>query len=399
MLERLQKEALRLGKPAWRPMLRYTAELHGRSILAPLPPFPYPWEEIGPGYAGSPSFGHWDIVHQILDALPAEPEHARNQVLNNLAAQQPGGLVPGTIWIRGGKPKYSRTCGHPPVWQVAADEVFRLTRDLKFLAACHAALTRQIGWFDRHRRSRDGGYFYADILGSKLWESGVDDGIRFSELPAEPCALVDATSHLYALHETAARWAQRLGLPGGAHRREAERLKTFIRSEMFDERTGMFQDAWRLRGKRRTMLAFEGMWPVVVGVATPEQARRVIDGNLLNPKRYFTKHPIASVSLSDPRFELKLWRGPAWNSMTYWAATGCMRYGHTAAARRLLGAALDQSAKQYRKTGTIWEFYHPHGGDPRECARKPYTVYNAPCLNYLGHNPLLAMARLWDCVA
>jgi len=27
--------------------------------------------------------------------------------------------------------------------------------------------------------------------------------------------------------------------------------------------------------------------------------------------------------------------------------------------------------------------------------RKPYTPYHAPCHNYLGHNPLIAMARLW----
>lgn len=28
------------------------------------------------------------------------------------------------------------------------------------------------------------------------------------------------------------------------------------------------------------------------------------------------------VSLSDPKFELRMWREPTWNSMTYWAARG-----------------------------------------------------------------------------
>jgi putative isomerase len=44
----------------------------------------------------------------------------------------------------------------------------------------------------------------------------------------------------------------------------------------------------------------------------------------------------------------------------------------------------------------VWEFYHPHGGDPLELARKPHTRYNAPCREYLGHNPLIAMARMYD---
>jgi hypothetical protein len=29
-------------------------------------------------------------------------------------------------------------------------------------------------------------------------------------------------------------------------------------------------------------------------------------------------------------------------------------------------------------------------------ARKPQTPYNQPCRDYLGHNPLIAMAWLWE---
>lgn len=135
---------------------------------------------------------------------------------------------------------------------------------------------------------------------------------------------------------------------------------------------------------------------MVVGAATPEQARRVIDENLLSPERFFAHHPITTVSLTDPLFELRMWRGPAWNSMTYWAARGCLAYGRKDAARRLLEAALDDSAAKFESTGTIWEFYHPHGGDQQEVQRKPHTPYNTPCTDYLGHNPLIAMARMWE---
>ena len=58
--------------------------------------------------------------------------------------------------------------------------------------------------------------------------------------------------------------------------------------------------------------------------------------------------------------------------------------------------ALDASATQFERTGTIWEFYHPHGGDPLDVQRKPHTQYNTPCPDYLGHNPLIAMARIYD---
>ena len=59
-------------------------------------------------------------------------------------------------------------------------------------------------------------------------------------------------------------------------------------------------------------------------------------------------------------------------------------------------ARLDASAAQFERTGTIWEFYDPHGGHPEALQRKPHTPFNAPCRDYLGHNPLIAMARLYD---
>ncbi len=61
-----------------------------------------------------------------------------------------------------------------------------------------------------------------------------------------------------------------------------------------------------------------------------------------------------------------------------------------------LEKALDDSARQFAKTGTIWEFYHPSGGNPEVVQRKPKTKRNMPCTDYLGHNPLIAMAVMYD---
>ena len=102
------------------------------------------------------------------------------------------------------------------------------------------------------------------------------------------------------------------------------------------------------------------------------------------------------VSLSDPKFQLRMWRRPTWNSMTYWVARGCLRSGRPDGAHTLTEAALDASATQFDPTGTIWEFYHPHGGRPEDLQRKPWTQYNTPCRDYLRHNPLIALVRLWE---
>jgi neutral trehalase len=178
-------------------------------------------------------------------------------------------------------------------------------------------------------------------------------------------------------------------------KRENE-LREFIRNDLYCPEDGMFYDIWAIKDKSLRHQAFEGMWPVVVGAATQEQANRFIDDYLLNSKVFFTPHPIATVGVHDPKFELRMWRGPAWNSMTYWAARGCLNYGRKDAAIKLLERALDQTAGVYDRTGTVWEFYDPFGGDPEKLQRKPHTKFNVPCRDYLGHNPVIAMARMYD---
>lgn len=395
MLNKMKSEATRLGKAEWAPMLEYTAALHERSILPPEGPFEYPWESVGAGYCYGPAFGHWDIVHSIMDAIPAEPEHAEHQILNALRLQCKDGLLPGVIWMADGQIRYNTALGHPPVWPFAVSDYCEAHRDHALIGLCYEPLVKQIAWFEANRKAEVAGFYYMDIR-IRRWESGVDDGVRFDNAIAGSLACVDATSHIYALYAFATEWAELLGKAAEAERfaGKAEELRSFIQQNLFDEETGFFHDIWAVGHAEHRHFSFEGMWPLVVGAATPSQAERVIDENLL-AARFFTEHPLASVSPHDDKFELRLWRGPAWNSMTYWAARGCARYHRPDAAILLLEKALDATARQFEATGTIWEFYHPHGGIQTEVARKPYTPFNEPCRDYIGHNPLLAMARLW----
>jgi Mannosylglycerate hydrolase MGH1-like glycoside hydrolase domain len=390
----LVQEAAQPGKATWRPMLLYLAELHGNSVHPPLAHFPFPFEDIGPGYQGGTTFGHIDLTHERLDTVRALPEHARNQTRNELAGQQADGLIPGVInFDPSGKASWKDFKGFPPLWPVSVEAYVDATSDVDFLRECLAALRRQIGWFESRRAAPGGGFYYLDVV-QPTWESGMDEGIRYDQRPLAPAACVDACSHLYLLYDHAARWSQKLGQPADDWHDKARGLQQFIQKELWEPDSGFFYDAWTVRRADLRHLAFEGMWPVVVGAATREQAVRVIDEHLLNPKEFFAPHPITTVALSDPKFELRMWRGPAWNCMTFWAARGCMRYGRETAAGKLLEAALDATASQFERTGTIWEFYHPQIGDQQALERKP-KGRRIPCRDYLGHNPLFAMTDLW----
>lgn len=400
----LVREASRPAKTAWRPALLYLAELHGQSVLPATGFFKYPYESLGPGYMGGRVFGHWDLTHERLDTVRASPAHVRNQIRNELAGQQADGMIPGLVSFNvtghpgqveanaTRQPTWKPFKGFPPLWVFAVDAYVLQTSDPAILAECLEAARKQIGWFEAKRSLPGGGFYYLDAT-TGPWESGVDEGVRFDERPASAAACVDASAHVFLLYDHAARWSRKLQQPAAEWEAKANALRDFIRAELWDGATGFFYDHWTVRRPARRHLAFEGMWPVVVGAATPEQAQRVIDEHLLNPQEFFTPHPIATVARSDAKFELRMWRGPAWNCMTYWAARACVRYDRGDAARQLLEQALDATAAEFARSRTLWEFYHPMRGEPTVLHRKP--AQNMPCRDYVGHNPLFAMTDLW----
>ena len=383
------------GKPEWEPLLLHTKELHTKSTHPPRPPFAEPWEEIGPGYIYGPAFGHWDITHACFNTMYFAYDHAVTQMKNLISLQGTDGMLPGSIWMSSDMPKADEGISHPPVWPYAVEDLHGISGDTEIIKYFYEPLLGQIKWFEHERKADDGGFYYCDIL-NRQWESGIDESVRFNEVKSGAFSCVDATSHVYALYAFAEKWGERLGHETSGFREKAGVLQKFIQDRLFDDETGFFFDIWAVGNEQNRRLTFDGIWPMVVGAAGHAQAMRVIDENLLNPERFFTTHPISTVGIHDSAFELRMWRGPAWNSMTYWAARGSARYGRPDAAVQLLERALDESSRVFNETGLMWEFYHPFGGNPKELARKPQREYNHPCPSYLGHNPFYGMALMYD---
>ncbi len=393
-------EAASADRLAWAPMLAYVADLHGRSVRDDLHGvFPHPWEEIGSGYCYGPAFGHWDIIHQCHDTVLGSPEHAERQLENTLSLQNENGRMPPIFRLVDGEVSlHNPKTTHPPVSALLVERLVEAGIDPGLRQRCLPHAVKQLGWYDAERAADGGGYGYADLTMHGSFESGVDDGVRFLSGPSDKLVpFVDASSHAYLLLDSIARWAEGEQAEEAAER--AETLAGFIRGNLWHESLGLFVDGFRTE-EENPPLGLEGMWPLVVGAASEAQANRFIDGWLLDPERFFGVHPCRTVALGSPGYEMRMWRGPAWNSMTMWAAKGCLRYGRRDAAASILEAALDASARQFDRTGTIFEFYHPDGEPAESVARKPYArdAANQPCRDYLGHNPLIAMARLWqDC--
>jgi glycogen debranching enzyme len=87
----------------------------------------------------------------ILDVLPSAPEHAREELLNDLGLQLASGFLPGLYWMNpaanaGLRPRFDPNNSHPPVWVVAADEYLTRTGDRTLTREFFDHARRQIEW-------------------------------------------------------------------------------------------------------------------------------------------------------------------------------------------------------------------------------------------------------------
>lgn len=395
MRDEFQSSVQNLGKPRWQSFLNQVISLHEDSIHAPCYGLPYRWEETSPSRELGIHFGHWDSVHVALDALAIGSKHGIQQILNTLSLQDGNGMIPGHLGIVDYKMKWTTKSTFPPLWPMAIHNYLTQCANEELIQYCYRCLVKQIEWFEKERRGEDDGFYYLDYL-DRIWESGVEGGVRYDISPddtIDTLACIDATSHVYSLYRHASMWADLIGEEPEKWVTKGLDLKSFIENELFNEQKGYFFDQWVVENPEKEIITFEGMWPIFVGAASNEQAQRVINEYLLSHKHFFTPHPIPTLSLSSPHYSNVSWRGPTYNSMTYWAAQGCIHYHRLDAAKHLLERALDATAEKFEQTGFIWECYDPTKGNPKEITRHPLDY---PSKNHLGHNPLIAMAKLYD---
>lgn len=166
-----------------------------------------------------------------------------------------------------------------------------------------------------------------------------------------------AVSELYQAAGDAAR--------AGHWRGRAQKLVAAMEEHLWDEERGFFFPRWNLQRpqlSKRTSLT--GLVPLMTGLVSPDKAKRMIEGYLLDPKQFWAPWLTPFNSLTEMAKEppsllhLHLWRGACiWINMNWMAARSAKAYGYLDAAREITRkTALMIDRQGFR------EFYRPHTG-------------------------------------
>ena len=106
------------------------------------------------------------------------------------------------------------------------------------------------------------------------------------------------------------------------------------------------------------------------GIATDEQAKRMVRENLLDENGYWAPFGVRSLSKYEKMYVIKAsgnpscWLGPIWGISNYFVFKGLVKYGFYKEARELGEKTVKLFENDIRNSGELHEYYDPESGVP-----------------------------------
>lgn len=334
-----------------------------------------------PSYCGFFGVWSWDSWKHASATALFNPELAKNEIRCLFDYQAENGMIPD--YVSRFKERINWRDTKPPLAAWAVMNVYENTGDKAFVEEMFDKLYKYHQWWYTDRdHDKNGVCEYGSTDGTLIaaaWESGMDNGVRFDEaemLKNEPENAwsmnqenICLNSFLYAEKGYLAKMAQMLGKNELADKltQEAKALKEHIQTKMFDPETGFFYDTRIGTGEFIKVMGAECWLPLWAGIATPEQARQVLD-KMLDPTKFNSTVPLGTLEISHLRFRPArgYWRGPVWIDQVYFGVMGLRKYGFDKEADMFVRKYI-ANAQGLLTDGPIHENYNPLTGETLNC--------------------------------
>jgi len=337
-------------------------------------------------------FWPWDSWKQVVATTIFDEELAKANMRvlfdmqiksNDTVRPQDEGMIIDTVFFnkaedRGGDGgNWNERNSKPPLAAWSVWEIYKKHDDKLFVEEIYPKLIAYHNWWYKNRDFNKNGIIEygatvhplnitdKDKILAAAWESGMDNAPRFDAQGYGPDDIgvkvfdiidngnivgytinqesVDLNSYLYAEKIYLSKMAQLLGKQDESEKYilDAEKLKQYIQSNMFDEVTGAFYDLQFDPVNTTTKLlvnrgkAAETYIPLWANVATSNQAKQVRD-LMMDEEVFNTYVPLPTVAKDNPSFDpTGYWRGPVWLDQSYFGIVGLRNYGYNEEANQL----------------------------------------------------------------
>jgi hypothetical protein len=388
---------------------------------------------ITPGSVYAKQLWDWDswlsdvALCQIVTDLGQDSDkrkmlsYGQGCVLNFLDAAEPDGWIPIMISINGrpatrpsATPEEKQSNMHKPV--LAQHAAFLVKRDnghAEWLREQFQVLQAFLRRYREHQfHAATGLYFWRDDFAI-----GVDNDPATFFRPPNSSGSIFLNCLMHKELRAMAYLARCLQLDktvSDTYERQADELKAAIQKHCWDERDGYYYSVdLNLRpftgepgiyfGNKMVLhknhprdydcliqriegwSGFLAMWS---GIATPEQARRMVEERLKNPGTLGAPYGIRSLSKMEKMYGVYAsnnpsnWNGPIWGISNYAVFRGLLRYGFTAEAKEMADKTVALFGRDFAKTNALHEYYDPDTGEP--VMNKGFQNWNYLVMNMLA---------------
>jgi putative isomerase len=242
-----------------------------------------------------------------------------------------------------------------------------------------------------HRHKATGLYFWQNDKAI-----GVDNDTSTFYRPPRSSGSIYLNCLMYKELKAMVYLAERLNQSeiGREFERDAEKLKAAIREHCWDERDGFYysvdlnllpvseepeegtafvlhsgspRDYDCLIQRFGVWSGFLAMW---AGVATPEQAQRMVKEHFQDPRTFNAAYGVRTLSKMEKMYSVAAsgnpssWRGPIWGISNYMVFRGLVEYGFKEEARALAIKTIRLFGRDLERTGVLHEYYLPENGEP-----------------------------------
>lgn len=248
-------------------------------------------------------------------------------------------------------------------------------------------------YYQHHRHTETGLYYWQDDLAI-----GVDTDPSTFFRPDASSASIYLNCLMYRELLAMAYLAKQLNHKEAEllYSQRAENLKQSVQRYCWDERDGMYYSVdIKLRStelKPQIIFGHEmtlheggprsypcliqrlGVWSgfmaLWAGIATDEQARRMVSDNLLCESTFWAPYGVRTLSRLEAMYSMAAthnpsnWNGPIWGISNYMTFRGLVRYGFEREARELALRTVRLYGVDLKQCGELHEYYNPDTGEP-----------------------------------
>ena len=266
-------------------------------------------------------------------------------------------------------------------------------------------------YYNHHRHAPTGLYYWQDDLAI-----GVDNDPSTFFRPKGSSASIYLNCLMYRELRAMCYLASLLAMPEAVQKYTAmaESLRDAVRGYCWDEKDGMYYSAdlnlvaytgepQIIFGKPfvlhegaprhypcliQRLGCWSGFMALWAGIATPEQARRMVRENLMDERTFCAPYGVRTLSKLEKMYNIRAtnnpsnWQGPVWGISNYMVFRGLADYGFNKEARMMAEKTVALFGEDLKKEGALHEYYDPETGAP--IMNKGFQNWNYLVLNMLA---------------